>query len=166
MEEEWREIPGYESCYEVSSMGQVRSMARESISYGARLCKRQGRLLKINYAGRYPSLALSKEGTITTRTVHSLVAAAFLPNPEGLPQIDHIDRNPKNNCLSNLRWVTREDNQANRGIPKHNTSGEMYIQVRPCGGYRLCISRKTLSVQKYFSTLEEAKAYRFELLGF
>lgn len=164
--EEWREIPEYEGCYEASSLGNIRSMERESISYGTRLCKRQMRILAPNNAGRYQTVTLSKAGIIKTRTVHSLVVAAFLTNPDGLPQIDHIDRNKKNNCLSNLRWVTREENQANRGICRHNTSGEPHIQIRPNGEYRLNISRKSLRVNKWFKTLDEAKAYRLEVLGF
>lgn len=45
--------------------------------------------------------------------VHRLVALAFIPNPENKPEIDHIDGNPQNNNVSNLRWVTRRENELN-----------------------------------------------------
>lgn len=43
-----------------------------------------------------------------------MVAETFLPNPDNLPYIDHIDRNPSNSDLSNLRWCTHSNNLANR----------------------------------------------------
>lgn len=46
-------------------------------------------------------------------SVHRLVALSYIPNPENKPEIDHIDGNPKNNCVDNLRWVTRSENENN-----------------------------------------------------
>jgi hypothetical protein len=158
--EEWRDVVGYEDCYEVSSLGHVRSKDRQSISYGTRMCERKGKERKA-YAGRYMMIDLCKEGVRKTRTVHSLVAEAFLPNPDTLPEIDHIDRDKHNNALSNLRWVSKVQNQANRGTPRHNTSGEKYIQVQ----YRVCGRKDGVLYQKAFKTLEEARAYRLEVFG-
>lgn len=47
-------------------------------------------------------------------SVHRLVAETFIPNPENKPEVDHIDRNPNNNSVSNLRWVTVQENNNNR----------------------------------------------------
>lgn len=45
--------------------------------------------------------------------IHRLVAETFIPNPENKPTVDHIDRNPNNNCLSNLRWATHSEQRDN-----------------------------------------------------
>ena len=47
--------------------------------------------------------------------LHRILARHFIPNPDDLPQVDHIDRNPLNNALENLRWVSSSENMRNRG---------------------------------------------------
>ena len=164
--EEWREIPNYEGCYEVSNFGNVRSMNRQSISYGTRNCNRVGRIIKQNTAGRYNMVYLCKEGVRKTHTIHSLVASAFLTKEDETQEIDHIDRNKRNNHLDNLRYVSKVVNQSNRGIPKHNTSGEMYIALLPIGTYRFSSSSQGKKFNKRFKTLEEAKEFRMLHFGF
>lgn len=61
--------------------------------------------------------------------VHRLVAEVFIPNPENKPMVDHIDRNPRNNAVSNLRWVTRSENF--RNSDKHYRCKAKY-GVTPC----------------------------------
>ena len=46
--------------------------------------------------------------------LHRIIAQHFIPNPDNLPQVDHIDRNPFNNSIENLRWVSSSDNNRNR----------------------------------------------------
>lgn len=164
--EEWRVVEGYEGCYEVSSHGNIRSVERESLSYGTRMCKRKSRVLRPNCAGRYATVTLSKEGIIKTHSVHRLVCSAFHPNPSNLPQVDHIDRNPFNNHYLNLHWVESFENMANRGTPIHNTSGEIHIRQLPSGRWKFHLVRGYIHTQKTFKTLDEAKAYRLEILGF
>ena len=64
--------------------------------------------------------------------IHRLVARHFLPNPDNLPEVDHIDRNPINNHVSNLRWADRTTQNRNKGTYKTNTSGypNVYINKR------------------------------------
>lgn len=101
--------------------------------------------------------------------VHRLVAKAFVPNPDNLPVIDHVDHDRTNNKASNLRWLTQRDNVKHsrkrmckpRLKPMTNT-GERYISKQMKDGkYRLTINLKQIGV---FDTIEEAKAVRDEVL--
>lgn len=58
----------------------------------------------------YKQVIMKRDGKSVSRFVHRLVALTFLPNPDNLPQVHHIDNNPSNNHLSNLRWVTGSEN--------------------------------------------------------
>ena len=89
--------------YEVSSDGRVRNKKRGNIL--------KNRLTKFGYLEVYLSDPALKKGGRYWR-VHRLVAMAFISNPEGKPHIDHIDGNRVNNCVSNLRWCTNDENHA------------------------------------------------------
>lgn len=96
--------------YMVSTHGNVAREGRKSN------CKQA--VLK---RGGYMAVSLWKGGKGHTRSVHRLVAEAFLPNPEGKRDVAHSDGNPKNNNVSNLRWATRAENEADKlGHEKSN----------------------------------------------
>lgn len=100
---EWRPVPfdGFGESYEVSNFGEVRS--RKTGHY---------RLLRPKYNKRtgytYVNLFLNGEGL--TRSIHRLVALAFIPNPYGYSEVNHIDEDKTNNCVSNLEWCTSSYN--------------------------------------------------------
>ena len=78
---------------------------------------------------------------------HRLIALAFLKNPHNKKEVDHIDRNKLNNCVSNLRWSTHTENQINKPLPKRKNEnvGYRHIRKRNHGGheyYELAIRRK------------------------
>jgi NUMOD4 motif-containing protein/HNH endonuclease len=98
MEEEWRWAPGREGRYQVSSFGRVRSF----------LFSQSGRIMRLDIASNgYVRVHFQFK---QTWLLHRLVATVFLPNPQSLPVVNHIDGNPRNNTLSNLEWVTYSDN--------------------------------------------------------
>lgn len=121
--EEWRDIKGWEGFYQVSNFGRVKSVAREAFSTpfgkgdGSRLIPEK--ILSSQDWNGYVSVSLSKsthESGASIRKqkhalVHRLVAEAFISNPENKPQVNHIDRNKKNNNVDNLEWVTGFENQ-------------------------------------------------------
>ena len=65
----------------------------------------------------YLRVKLSKDGVKRSEYVHRLVARHFIPNPNNLPQVNHLDENPQNNIVSNLQWVSAKENN-NYGL--HN----------------------------------------------
>lgn len=96
--EEIRDVEGYEGIYAVTSYGRVWSYRRNKF------------LKPTNNGKGYLGVALSVNGKPKTQKVHRLVAQAFLANPDGLPQVNHKDKDRHNNCISNLEWC---DNQYN-----------------------------------------------------
>ena len=62
------------------------------------------------------------------RRVHRVVASTFLDNPDNLTEVDHIDGNPSNNHVDNLRWCSRSQNQTNKKTQKNNTLGYKNIK--------------------------------------
>ena len=107
----WKDIPGYEGFYQISSTGTVRGLDRivKSHSNTKRICK--GRIMNpvLGKHGYY-SIELNKLGHAKLWRVHRLVAMTFIPNPKKKPAINHKDCNKKNNRASNLEWCTLKEN--------------------------------------------------------
>lgn len=99
MEEIWKDIEGYEGLYQVSNLGNVKSLNYRNKGIEGILtpkCNCDGRLWVDLYGHGKPKHML----------IHRLVAMAFIPNPNNYPQINHMDENPKNNHVDNLEWCT------------------------------------------------------------
>lgn len=105
-----RPVVGYEGYYEVSRYGDVSSLDRVIIHSNGRKQFVKGHTLKPCDVNGYLVVGLCKDGYQKTVCVHRLVAEAFIPNPDHLPQVDHLDCNKKNNDVSNLEWVTAKEN--------------------------------------------------------
>jgi len=107
----WKPVVGYEGLYEVSSLARVRSVDRQVIGNNGvkRIIKGTMLIQQTNMNG-YFCVGLHKNGFRVIRLVHRLLAEAFIPNPNNKPYIDHINRNRKDNSISNLRWCTSQEN--------------------------------------------------------
>ena len=106
--EEWKSVVGFEKLYEVSNLGNVRSLQYHG--------KRRIKIMSLsNDKLGYKLVKLRdwNNSIVGSYKVHRLVAQAFIPNPDNKEQVDHIDTNPANNIVSNLRWVTPLENQNN-----------------------------------------------------
>ncbi len=149
MEEEWKEIEGYEGLYRISSHGRVFNIKRNVFVFGG-----------YNWQG-YQQIGLLKDGYYHNNSIHRLVAKAFIPNPENKPTVDHIkSKEIKNNRVDNLRWATCHEQAWNK-VYKGGASGEH--NIKQCGEfkYRVTIMRNGAYILKQnYETLEEAIYYR------
>jgi len=124
--EEFIDIQGYEGFYKINRNGDIFSVLKNKILK-----------TELNKDGYY-RIGLSKDNKQKHFLIHRLIALNFIPNPENLTIIDHIDRNKTNNNIENLRWVTQSDNCKNREIKgcitvlirKNKTTDNIYYQVR------------------------------------
>ena len=109
--EEWRDVVGYEGKYQVSNLGNVRSIDRTFINACGVIVTRKGSILKprFNRCG-YMRVTMHKDGKVNTEVIHRCVAEAFIPNNKNLPQVNHKDGNKRNNSVSNLEWCTASEN--------------------------------------------------------
>ena len=110
MGEIWKDIEGYENLYQVSNMGNVKSLDRID-SMGRHV---KGGLMSLTpVKDGYLQASLSKDGDNKKYKVHRLVCKAFIPNPENKSEIDHINGDKTDNRVENLRWCTHKENMNN-----------------------------------------------------
>lgn len=108
MEEIWKPVVGYEWLYEVSNLGNIRSL-----SYNKRFNKEDKTIKNLKpwkTHDWYYIIGLSKNQKQKTYRLHRLIAQVFLPNPENKPQINHKDGIRDNNKIENLEWCTQSEN--------------------------------------------------------
>ena len=116
MIEELKDIENYEGLYAITRDGRVWSY-------------RSNKFLKpIDNGHGYYQINLCREGKGKNYLIHRLVAQAFIPNPERLPQVNHKDENPQNNCASNLEWCDAKYN-ANYGTRTERAAKKRSIPV-------------------------------------
>lgn len=122
MAEIWKPVVGYEGHYEVSNLGNVRSVDRTVVYKTGQTRHYKGRTLKLKPSHGYWRVELSRNSKPTCFQVHRLVLSAFVgPLPEG-KEVCHNNGNPGDNRLENLRYGTKSENNLDR--VKHGTHQE------------------------------------------
>lgn len=111
-EEIWKEIHGYEGSFEVSNLGNFRSMDRQVLSRWGGTRFYPGKPLKVEVMqDGYKRIVLMKDAKKKRYMCHRLVAETFIPNIDNKPFVNHIDGNRGNNCIENLEWCTKIENE-------------------------------------------------------
>ena len=110
-EEIWKDIIGYEGFYQVSSLGRVRSLDMYvKCGYGSYRLRKGKVLSSVIKDNGYLQLKLYCNGKLYKKYVHRLVAQAFIPNPDNLPEVNHLDEDKTNNNVTNLEWCDHKYN--------------------------------------------------------
>ena len=127
----WKEVAGYEGLYLISDEGDVVTLPRE-VDAGRCVMHRKTRKPKKILRGRkgllYEAVALTNKGKTELKAVHRLVAEAFIPNPNGYEEVNHIDKNTRNNHFDNLEWCTKQYNieySHNKEVQQYSVDGEL-----------------------------------------
>lgn len=101
--EEWKTIEGYENKYLISNKGRVKSLYDKNGNYRKYIIQPRKKAI-------YLYVNLYKNGKCKTKKIHRLVAETFIPNPNNLHCVNHIDGNKHNNNVNNLEWCTYSEN--------------------------------------------------------
>lgn len=138
MNEVWKPIKNYESLYEISNLGRVKSFKRNGT---------KGKILKGTYdEWGYIRVALSKNGKSKKYKVHRLVAEAFIPNSNNYSQINHDNGIKDDNRVENLEWCT----------PSFNTIHSYVNNLNKTKGKKIKITNKNNNYNQTFRSMRMA----------
>lgn len=157
--ENWKDIFGFEGIYQVSDLGNVKSLKRIVPHKYSGILTIPERIRKV-YVGKngYKYTTLSKHGKISVVTIHSLVANSFLGHITNQQTvIDHIDNNKLNNCLNNLQIITNRENTSKGKKNKTGFTG-VYESLNNFRA-RIIINGKRINLGSFKNKEEAYNAY-------
>ena len=148
---EWKKIDGFKERYSVSDTGLVRN-------------DKTGRIRKpyLDSRGLYVLVHIDVDGVQYNRLVHRLVAEAFIPNPDNKETVNHKDGNKQNNCVDNLEWATRSENQAHAWRELDNGERKKKFLKSNISQYRTAesIEKASRARRRSVIRIEDGKRYR------
>ena len=153
----WKNVIGYESKYEISNYGRVKSkeifVFYNHSKTGERLSKiHKERILKTSFCKGYNTISLSLNGVLTKYRLCRLVAINFIENKSNKPCVNHIDGVKTNDKASNLEWVTYKENM------QHAYKNNL-VKIPKGDECSNSIKVKCIKTNKQFDTIKEAAKY-------
>ena len=118
----WKDIKDYEGKDQISNLGNVKNSKNNNLLS-----------IRNDCCWGYVFVTLNKNGKPKNYKVHRLVAKTFIPNPLNKAEVNHIDGNKLNNCVDNLEWVTRAENQKHaikNGLVSFENKKKPVIQLK------------------------------------
>ena len=146
-----KDIKGYEGLYAITPEGEVYSYKSKKFL-----------VPRANSKG-YLRVRLFRDGQKKWYRVHRLVAEAYLPNPDNLPQVDHINEDKTNNCVNNLQWITNRDNcrkSNNKPILQYDLDGNFIHEWECAADVGTQISKRICDCLK--GRLKTAYGYKWK----
>lgn len=160
MQEEWKDIVGFEGIYQISNFGRVKSLPKlvERGKWGSFTLPERLLHPNVNKSRGYVEITLGTKKCPGRRfKVHRLVAEAFIPNPDNLPEVNHKDENKENNKVDNLEWCTRKYNAnygtnfergaKTQGVPviAYNDTEELYFYSQKEASRQLGVQQSNIA---------------------
>ena len=139
----WKDIQGYEGVYQISNLGEIKSLERMIVTNDNITKKIKEKILKpcLRKNGYY-GIVLKKDDKSKYYAIHRLVAQHFIPNPNNLPQVNHKDENKINNCVENLEWCTSQYNI------NYGTHNERQALAKSKTVYQYSLEKELLNIWK------------------
>lgn len=163
MVEVYKPITGYEKLYEISNLGNVRSLDRYNTDKNGKKKFYPGKTLKFDVTKKnhtnYYRVTLCKNHKVSRYLVHRLVAQAFIPNLDAKPHVNHIDNNGTNNTASNLEWCTHSENMV------HAQQQGRLFKAQSKGG-KVLGNEITTRIQNKITSLENSQVGEWEVGNF
>lgn len=178
----WKDVTGFEGLYQVSNIGSVKRVAHDTTTSNNKilhLYEKKLKPAKLNSGYLFVQLHDCNRKQ-HLKTVHRLVAQAFIPNPDNLPIVNHKDENKLNNAASNLEWCTHAYNNVYNGVNRrvsrklkgrqaHNavrvideSTGTVYMSKQQCA--KACKLRWNILDGMINGTIQEFKGHRIRKL--
>lgn len=162
LKEIWKDIEGYEGLYQVSNMGRVKSLERNVVGGRGGLYKIEEKILTPCNRNGYSSVSLSKDGVITTHSIHRLVATAFIHNPNNFPMINHRNEIKNDNRVENLEWCTHKYNMNYGTINKRRGESLGYGKNNLCSKSILQFTKKGDFIRKWDCSMDIERELGFD----
>jgi len=158
--EEWKPVKGFEGLYEVSNYGRIKFLSRSGRTDFIK------RIISSKTRCNYWRVSIYHNGICKQYAVHRLVAIAFIPNPNNLPQVNHKDENKLNPIASNLEWCDQKYNSRYGTMPERmrrhmiRRRNEGYNIPKVVGGRGGIGGRKPITIYQYRTDGEYISSYK------